>query len=68
MTRDQKIEAMAREWCLINGWVPDHRPTGIRIVGNAWPPEQAQITDYVERPIWTRHTGAMDRLLKSIGE
>lgn len=71
MTREEKLQAMAREWCAINGWQPDHRPKGLRSTGVFLRPggrPTGSFEEYDEEPIWTRHVAAMDRLLKAIGE
>lgn len=68
MTRDEKLEAMAREWCKINGWQPDHRPIELEIERDA---DTNKMVGFCERkgdPIWTCHVKAMDWLLKAIGE
>ena len=67
MTREQKLEAMARAWCEFNGWIPDHRPFVLKV--RHW--EGYQPKDMHEEPgepIWKSHVKAMDHLLKAVGE
>lgn len=66
MTRDEKLEAMARAWCEANGWPPD-QPL------QTWVWSGRSVDDIrsepgPDEPIWKRHVKTMDMLLKAIGE
>lgn len=75
MTREQKLEAMARAWCEFNGWLPDHRPTvrmhklgakGFLADGSLR--DAIMIVEDEGEPTWKAHVKAMDHILKAIGE
>lgn len=72
MTRDEKLEVMAREWCRINGWDADYTHVWLRFkqrdgaIGSG--PLTREMENYVQPPIWTRYVETMDRSLKSINE
>ena len=73
MTRNEKLEAMAREWCRINGWQADFQSQEltweemVSDLENAGNPKYKP-TVRLGPPTWQLHVRAMDRLLKSIGE
>lgn len=65
MTRDEKIETMARAWCDYNGWNPDHRTSRYEPVRD----ESGRIVGVVEapgEPVWRRHIPAMNKLLVAL--
>ena len=70
MTREQKLEAMARAWCEFNGWVPDHRP--LQFVVQDWGMADGEkiarpiFSEEPGPPLWRSHLKAMDHVLKSI--
>ena len=67
MTRNQKLEAMARAWCEFNGWLPDHRPLQMQV--REWVDyKPVWIIRELGEPIWKAHVKAMDAILKAIGE
>lgn len=68
MTRDEKLEAMAREWCRINGWQADARPIEFEVERDGKTNAMIGFREVKGVPIWTRHIAAMDRLLKAIEE
>ncbi len=66
MIRDEKLEAMARAWCLFNGWAPDHRPQVMKV--KAWEGYQPRGIEEPGEPIWRAHLKGMDAILTAIGE
>lgn len=58
MTRDEKLEAMARAWCEFHGWVPDHRPLVLKH------DEDGVFFEADGEPIWKAHVKAMDVILR----
>ena len=67
MTRDEKLEAMARAWCAFNGWLPDRRPMQLKV--KRWDgPQTIDVAEEPGEPIWKGHVKAMDAILKAIGE
>lgn len=62
MTRDEKLEAIARAWCEANSWPPD-QPLQQFVWHEGNRPERRDAG-----PLWKRHVKTMDMLLKAIGE
>ena len=70
MTRDEKLEAMARVWCRFNGWVPDHRPLVLKATDDLWlRPGGRPTRRFLEEegePLWKGHLRGMDAILTAI--
>lgn len=63
MTREQKLEAMARAWCTFNGWNPDADEFGLVLSKN---PARTTVRPKEGCPIWKRHVPAMVAVLDAI--
>ena len=61
MTRDEKIEAMAREWCMMHKRDPDHHQLVLKH-------DRPVRVEPSKHPLWESQAAKMARLLHAIGE
>lgn len=67
MTREEKLERMARAWCLFHGWVPDHRPLEMRFEPSPDRDlEKMRVTKVPGKCLWEMHVPAMAAVLDAI--
>lgn len=66
MTRDQKLEAMARAYCRQHGLNPDEGVRWFKLRDGMKPGDENAFVVTDAGPIWRRHVSAIEPLLDAI--
>lgn len=66
MTRDQKIEAMARAYCRHNGWDPDATVPFWKLKIGCKVGDENAFEQHDGGPLWKRHVSCVEPLLDAI--